>query len=95
MQRSLVLSHAAGVGRPMSEPLVRLLLTLKINSLALGYSGVRRSLIESLVQLLNHEVYPCIPQKGSCGASGDLAPLAHMSLPAVGRRRSVSSRPAH
>ncbi|MFZ1932730.1 MAG: histidine ammonia-lyase [Thermoguttaceae bacterium] len=84
LQRSLVLSHAAGVGRPMSEPLVRLLLTLKINSLALGYSGVRRSLIKSLVQLLNHEVYPCIPEKGSCGASGDLAPLAHMSLPLLG-----------
>lgn len=84
LQRSLVLSHAAGVGRPMSEPLVRLLLVLKINSLALGYSGVRRLLIESLVRLLNCEVYPCIPEKGSCGASGDLAPLAHMSLPLLG-----------
>ena len=84
LQRSLVLSHAAGVGQPMSEPTVRLLMTLKINSLALGYSGVRRTLIEALVRLLNAEVYPCIPRKGSCGASGDLAPLAHLGLPLLG-----------
>ena len=84
LQRSLVLSHAAGLGEPMSEPTVRLLMTLKINSLALGHSGVRRELIESLVRLLNAEVYPCIPRKGSCGASGDLAPLAHLCLPLLG-----------
>ena len=84
LQRSLVLSHAAGVGRPMSEAVVRLLMTLKINSLALGYSGIRRELIEALARLLAAEVYPCIPCQGSCGASGDLAPLAHLCLPLLG-----------
>jgi histidine ammonia-lyase len=84
LQRSLVLSHAAGVGPEMSEAQVRLLMTLKINGLARGYSGVRRSVIEALAQLLKAEVYPCIPQKGSVGASGDLAPLAHMSLVLLG-----------
>ena len=84
LQRSLVLSHAAGMGEPLSEPTVRLLMTLKINSLALGYSGVGRELIEALIRLLNSEVYPCIPRKGSCGASGNLAPLAHLCLPLLG-----------
>jgi len=84
LQRSIVLSHAAGVGEPMTEAQVRLLLVLKINSLALGYSGVRWSMIEALGRLLETEVYPCIPQKGSVGASGDLAPLAHMSLVLMG-----------
>ncbi len=84
LQRSVVLSHAAGVGLPMSEGQVRLLLLLKINSLALGFSGVRRGLIEALCRLLECEVYPLIPQKGSVGASGDLAPLAHMSLVLMG-----------
>jgi histidine ammonia-lyase len=89
LQRSIVLSHAAGVGEPMSEALVRLLLVLKINSLSLGYSGIRREVIESLIRLLDREVYPCIPQKGSCGASGDLAPLAHMSLVLLGEGEVV------
>jgi histidine ammonia-lyase len=84
LQRSIVLSHAAGVGEPMSEAQVRLLLVLKINSLALGYSGVRRSVIEALARLLEREVYPLIPRKGSVGASGDLAPLAHMALVLMG-----------
>ncbi|MEN6457824.1 MAG: histidine ammonia-lyase [Thermoguttaceae bacterium] len=89
LQRSIVLSHAAGVGTPMSEAEVRLLLTLKINSLALGYSGVRRVVIEALVRLLQAEVYPCIPRKGSCGASGDLAPLAHMALVLLGEGEAI------
>ncbi|MCE5268030.1 MAG: histidine ammonia-lyase [Planctomycetaceae bacterium] len=89
LQRSIVLSHAAGVGSPMSEAEVRLLLTLKINSLALGYSGVRRVVIEALIRLLEAEVYPCIPRKGSCGASGDLAPLAHMALVLLGEGEAI------
>ncbi|MEN6449274.1 MAG: histidine ammonia-lyase [Thermoguttaceae bacterium] len=89
LQRSIVLSHAAGVGAPMSEAEVRLLMTLKINSLALGYSGVRRMVIDALARLLAAEVYPCIPRKGSCGASGDLAPLAHMALVLLGEGEAI------
>ncbi len=84
LQRSIVLSHAAGVGRLMDEATVRLLMVLKINSLARGYSGIRYEVIEALMQLVNAEVYPCIPIKGSVGASGDLAPLAHMSTVLLG-----------
>ena len=84
LQRSIVLSHAAGIGRLMSPATVRLLMTLKINSLARGFSGIRLKVIEALIGLVNAEVYPCIPQKGSVGASGDLAPLAHMSTVLLG-----------
>src|SRR5262245_44605322 len=79
LQRRLVLSHAAGTGPLLDERLVRLTMILKINGLALGYSGVRRSVIESLVKLVNAGVHPCVPAKGSVGASGDLAPLAHLT----------------
>ena len=84
LQRSIVLSHAAGVGAFMDAPTVRLLMTLKINSLARGYSGIRYEVIDALVKLVNARVYPCIPVKGSVGASGDLAPLAHMSTVLLG-----------
>ena len=84
LQRSIVLSHAAGTGDFMSEDTVRLLMLLKINSLARGFSGIRLSVIEALIQLFNAEVYPAIPEKGSVGASGDLAPLAHMSVVMLG-----------
>lgn len=84
LQHSIVLSHAAGVGKLMNESTVRLIMALKINSLARGYSGIRLEVIEALVALINSEVYPCIPEKGSVGASGDLAPLAHMSTVLLG-----------
>ncbi|MEH6628452.1 MAG: histidine ammonia-lyase, partial [Motiliproteus sp.] len=84
LQRSIVLSHAAGVGKLMSAPTVRLLMVLKINSLARGFSGIRMEVINALIGLLNAEVYPAIPEKGSVGASGDLAPLAHMSTVLLG-----------
>ena len=84
LQRSIVLSHAAGTGDFMSEDTVRLLMLLKINSLARGYSGIRLSVVEALIKLYNAEVYPAIPEKGSVGASGDLAPLAHMSVVLLG-----------
>jgi histidine ammonia-lyase len=84
LQRSIVLSHAAGIGEFLPESTVRLLMVLKINSLARGFSGIRLQVIESLMTLLEKEVYPCIPAKGSVGASGDLAPLAHMSAPLLG-----------
>jgi len=88
LQRSLVLSHAAGVGEPIDDALVRLIMVLKINSLARGLSGIRRKVIDALITLVNAEVYPCIPLKGSVGASGDLAPLAHMSLLLLGEGRA-------
>lgn len=84
LQRSIVLSHAAGIGDFMQENIVRLLMLLKINSLARGYSGIRLKVIEALIALYNHKVYPAIPEKGSVGASGDLAPLAHMSAVLLG-----------
>ncbi|MFT7683331.1 MAG: histidine ammonia-lyase [Moritella dasanensis] len=84
LQRSIVLSHAAGIGELMNDETVRLMMVLKINSLARGFSGIRLSVIEALMQLVNAEVYPCVPKKGSVGASGDLAPLAHMSTVLLG-----------
>lgn len=88
LQRSLVLSHAAGLGEPLDDALVRLILWLKVNSLARGFSGIRRQVIDALVALINAEVYPHIPLKGSVGASGDLAPLAHLSLVLLGEGKA-------
>ncbi|MCL1112297.1 histidine ammonia-lyase [Shewanella basaltis] len=84
LQRSIVLSHAAGIGQYMQDATVRLMMVLKINSLSRGFSGIRLEVIEFLMQLVNTGVYPCVPEKGSVGASGDLAPLAHMCLPLLG-----------
>ncbi len=84
LQRSIVLSHAAGIGDLMDDSTVRLMMVLKINSLARGYSGIRLSVIEALISLVNAQMYPCVPKKGSVGASGDLAPLAHMCVPLIG-----------
>ena len=84
LQRNLLLSHAAGVGEPLADPVVRLTLALKINALARGYSGISAGLIDALLALLRHEVYPLIPSQGSVGASGDLAPLAHLSATLLG-----------
>ncbi|WP_370603807.1 histidine ammonia-lyase [Citrobacter braakii] len=88
LQRSLVLSHAAGVGEALDDAMVRLIMVLKINSLARGFSGIRLSVIDALIALVNAEVYPLIPAKGSVGASGDLAPLAHMSLTLLGEGKA-------
>ena len=84
LQRNIVLSHACGSGDLLADDVVALILLLKINNLAQGYSGVRMDLINALCQLYNAKVYPCIPAKGSVGASGDLVPLAHLSLPLLG-----------
>ncbi|ACA89086.1 histidine ammonia-lyase [Shewanella woodyi] len=84
LQRSIVLSHAAGTGQYMQDATVRLMMVLKINSLSRGFSGIRLEVINFLIQLVNAEVYPCVPEKGSVGASGDLAPLSHMSLTLLG-----------
>lgn len=84
LQRSLVLSHATGVGEALSDDMVRLIMVMKVNSLARGYSGIRREVLDALIALMNAGVYPLIPVKGSVGASGDLAPLAHMSVVLLG-----------
>jgi len=88
LQRSLVLSHAAGVGEALDDDLVRLIMLLKVNSLARGFSGIRPLVLEALIALINAQVYPHIPLKGSVGASGDLAPLAHMSLVLLGESKA-------
>lgn len=85
LQRRIVLSHSAGVGEYIDDNTTRLMMILKINSLSLGFSGIRLEVIEALMKLVNAEVYPCVPKKGSVGASGDLAPLAHMSAILLGR----------
>jgi len=84
LQRNIVLSHAAGTGPMLDDATVRLTLALKIESLARGFSGVRPLLLERLLELYNRRLYPRIPAKGSVGASGDLAPLAHLSLALLG-----------
>jgi len=84
LQKNLVLSHSVGVGPLLSDEVVRLTMLLKVASLARGYSGVRPQVVDAMVALLNAGVYPCIPSKGSVGASGDLAPLAHMSALLMG-----------
>ncbi|CAQ83516.1 MULTISPECIES: histidine ammonia-lyase [Photorhabdus] len=84
LQRSLVVSHAAGIGEALDDNMTRLIMVLKINSLSRGYSGIRLEVIQALIALVNAEIYPHIPCKGSVGASGDLAPLAHMSLLLLG-----------
>jgi histidine ammonia-lyase len=88
LQRNLVLSHAAGVGELVADKVVRLIMALKIASLARGFSGVRRIVVERLIALLNAGVYPEIPVQGSVGASGDLAPLAHLSAVLIGEGRA-------
>jgi histidine ammonia-lyase len=84
LQKNLVLSHSAGVGQPLSAPVVRLMLLLKAASLAHGVSGVRFEVADALLALLNANVLPVVPEKGSVGASGDLAPLAHLAGVLIG-----------
>ncbi|PTT47935.1 histidine ammonia-lyase [Aeromonas sp. HMWF016] len=88
LQRSIVLSHAAGIGTYMDDATVRLMMVLKLNSLARGFSGIRLEVLEALMKLVNAEVYPLVPKKGSVGASGDLAPLAHMSCLLIGEGKA-------
>ncbi|MBI3019257.1 MAG: histidine ammonia-lyase [Deltaproteobacteria bacterium] len=84
LQKNLVRSHACGVGAPFSEEEVRAIVLIRANSLAKGYSGVRPLLVTQLLELLNKKIIPFIPQKGSVGASGDLAPSAHLALALIG-----------
>ena len=84
LQLNLLRSHAAGVGEPLPVRAVRASMTLRANVLAKGFSGIRRETLDLLLQLLNRRVHPVVPSRGSVGASGDLAPLAHLSLVLVG-----------
>jgi histidine ammonia-lyase len=84
LQHNLVRSHACGLGEPLPEPETRAMLLLRANVLAKGHSGVRPIVVETLIALLNHGIHPVIPARGSVGASGDLAPLAHLALALIG-----------
>ena len=84
LQRNLIVTHAVGAGEPFRRHVTRGIMLLRVNNLAKGYSGARLEIVETLIAMLNRGVTPVIPQKGSLGASGDLAPLAHMVLPMIG-----------
>src|SRR4029077_14360355 len=84
LQLNLVRSHACGIGNPLSEPEARAMMLLRANVLALGFSGIRPEIIEMLCEMLNRRVHTVVPEKGSVGASGDLAPLAHLALTLIG-----------
>src|SRR3954469_11115354 len=84
LQRNLLRSHAAGVDTPLPARAVRAMMALRANVLAKGFSGIRRSTLELLIAALNARVHPVVPSRGSVGASGDLAPLAHLSLVLIG-----------
>src|ERR1700758_2214893 len=89
LQRNLIVSHCCGVGPPTPEPIVRLMMALKIISLGRGASGVRRDVIEQLQAMLARGIYPLVPQQGSVGASGDLAPLAHLTAVLIGEGQAM------
>ena len=84
LQENILMSHAAGVGAPLEEETVRAIMALRIKDLARGNSGIRLETVEHLIALLNWSVCPVVPEKGSVGASGDLAPLAHLALVLLG-----------
>jgi histidine ammonia-lyase len=93
LQLNLVRSHACGVGEPLAPALVRRMLLLKANNLAAGFSGVRPLVVDTLLALLNADVTPVIPAQGSVGASGDLAPLAHLTLALIGEGEATMAGP--
>jgi len=88
LQKNLILSHACGAGRLLPTDAVRAIMLLRSNALSKGFSGIRLSTLETLVEMLNKGVHPLIPEKGSLGASGDLVPLAHMILPMIGEGKA-------
>ncbi len=89
LQRNILVSHAVGVGEALDQPTTRALMLIRANTLAKGHSGIRAETLRLLVELLNQGIYPVIPGQGSLGASGDLAPLAHMTLPLIGLGEAV------
>ncbi len=89
LQENLILSHCVAVGEPLREDAARAMMLLRANALCKGYSGIRPAIVEALAEMLNRGVHPVIPQQGSLGASGDLAPLSHMALVLLGRGEAV------
>lgn len=89
LQQNIIMSHAVGVGDALDESFVRAMMLIRINTLAKGHSGIREETLALLLAMLNHAVHPVIPIQGSLGASGDLAPLAHMSLPLIGMGEAI------
>ncbi|MBN1937088.1 MAG: aromatic amino acid lyase, partial [Anaerolineae bacterium] len=89
LQRNILMSHAVGVGPLLDEPTTRAMMTIRANALAKGHSGIREETLRLLLEMLNRRVYPVVPEQGSLGASGDLAPLAHMALPMIGLGEAV------
>ncbi|MCF2939502.1 histidine ammonia-lyase [Paenibacillus alkaliterrae] len=89
MQLNLIRSHACGIGKPLTEEAVRATMLLRVNALALGYSGIRPEVVQLLADMLNAGVTPVIPEQGSLGASGDLAPLSHLALVLVGEGEAL------
>jgi histidine ammonia-lyase len=92
LQKRLVYSHAAATGEPIHKEIVKLILLLKIKALSLGYSGCRLEIVDQLTEMVNNNILPVIPQKGSVGASGDLAPLAHMALVMMGEGQAYINK---
>lgn len=89
LQRNLIISHSCGVGNPLDEEIVRGIMLLRINALSKGFSGIRLSTLNTLIDMVNKGVHPIIPEKGSLGASGDLAPLSHMVLVMIGEGEAI------
>lgn len=89
LQENILLSHAAGIGRPLPEDAVRAVMAIRVHDLAMGYSGIRLETLRHLLHFLNQGVTPVVPEKGSVGASGDLAPMAHLGLVLLGRGEAV------
>ncbi|MCL0065827.1 histidine ammonia-lyase [Dehalococcoidia bacterium] len=89
LQKNIIMSHAVGVGRPLPEDTVRAVMLLRANTWAKGYSGIRLDIVQKLIEMLNKRVHPVVPEKGSVGASGDLAPLAHIALVMIGEGEAI------
>lgn len=89
LQKNIVVSHAVGVGKPFDVPTTRSIILIRANTLARGFSGIRTETLEALIELLNRGVHPIVPEKGSLGASGDLAPLAHIACVLIGEGEAI------
>jgi histidine ammonia-lyase len=89
LQENLIMSHSCGVGNSLSKEIVKAIMVLRVNNLSKGYSGIRLSTLNVLVEMINKDVYPIVPEKGSLGASGDLAPLAHLVLVMLGKGEAI------